>query len=149
MVRLPENWIVRRILGGAALQRCDNGKISSAALAAEISCSVGASRFLRHPMAQLALILLAMLLSTTALADTAAEIYKKKCAACHGLSGAGDTMIGKNQKIRSLRSSEVQKLSDDQLFNSISKGGDKMPAYDRKLSKDQIRDLVRYIRVLK
>jgi mono/diheme cytochrome c family protein len=149
MVRLPENWIVRRILGGAARQRRDNGRISSAALADEISDSPGASRFFRHPMAPLALILLAMLLSTTALADSGAEIYKKKCAACHGQSGAGDTMIGKNQKIRSLRSSEVQKLSDDQLFNIIGKGGDKMPAYDRKLSKDQIRDLVRYIRALK
>lgn len=97
----------------------------------------------------LALVVSAAVFSTYALADNGTEIYKKKCAACHGVSGAGDTMIGKNQKIRSLRSPEVQKQSDDQLFNIISRGGNKMPAYDRKLSKEQIHELVRHIRALK
>lgn len=55
-------------------------------------------------------------------------------------------MIGKNQKIRSLRSAEVQKQSDDELFNIISKGRYKMPAFDRKLSKGEMHDLVRHIR---
>jgi cytochrome c5 len=91
---------------------------------------------------------IALLCSCSALADNGAEIYKKKCAACHGASGAGDTMIGKNQKIRSLRSPEVQKRSDEELFSIIAKGRNKMPAFDRKLSKEQIRDLVRYIRAL-
>ena len=88
------------------------------------------------------------LFSAGALAESTADIYKRKCAACHGASGAGDTMLGKNLKIRSLRSSEVQKLSDDELFNIISKGRYKMPAFDRKLSKDQIHDLVRHIHSL-
>lgn len=88
------------------------------------------------------------LFSAGALAESTADIYKRKCAACHGASGAGDTMLGKNLKVRSLRSSEVQKLSDDELFNIISKGRYKMPAFDRKLSKEQIHDLVRHIRSL-
>jgi mono/diheme cytochrome c family protein len=87
-----------------------------------------------------------LLLSSCALADSGADNYKKHCAACHGATGAGDTMIGKNQKIRSLRSPDVQKQSDDELFNVISKGRYKMPAYDRKLSKEQIHELVRHIR---
>ena len=58
-------------------------------------------------------------------------------------------MIGKNQKIRSLRSADVQKQSDDELYNIISKGRYKMPAFDRKLSKNEIHDLVRHIRALK
>ena len=58
-------------------------------------------------------------------------------------------MLGKNLKIRSLRSPEVQKQSDEELFNIISKGRYKMPAFDRKLSKEQIRELVRHIRSLK
>jgi len=57
-------------------------------------------------------------------------------------------MIGKNQKIRSLRSPEVQKRSDEELFSIIAKGRSKMPAFDRRLSKEQIHDLVRYIRAL-
>jgi mono/diheme cytochrome c family protein len=96
----------------------------------------------------LAVIVHLLLFSAGALADSTTDIYKRKCAACHGASGAGDTMLGKNLKVRSLRSSEVQKLSDDELFNIISKGRYKMPAFDRKLSKDQIHDLVRHIRSL-
>jgi mono/diheme cytochrome c family protein len=98
---------------------------------------------------RLALILLLSLVSAGALADTTSETYKRKCAACHGASGDGDTMLGKNLKIRSLRSSDVQKKSDEELFNIISKGRYKMPAFDHKLSKDQIHDLVRHIRSLK
>jgi cytochrome c6 len=89
--------------------------------------------------------------STYALADSGAEIYKAKCSACHGANGAGDTMIGKNLYLRALGSSDVQKQSDDELFTIIGRGKnkDRMPSFDRKLSKEQIRDVVRYIRTLR
>lgn len=101
------------------------------------------ARFVKKVMA---LFLCGLFLSSIALADSGNDIYKKRCAPCHGASGAADTMIGKNQKIRSLRSAEVQKQSDDELFNIISKGRYKMPAFDRKLSKGEMHDLVRHIR---
>ena len=41
-------------------------------------------------------------------------------------------------------------VSDERLFNSITKGkGKNMPAYGKKLSEDQIDALVRYVRQLK
>ena len=95
------------------------------------------------------LVLSGFLLSNASLADSGNDNYKKHCAPCHGATGAADTMIGKNQKIRSLRSGDVQKQSDEELFNIISKGRYKMPAFDRKLSKTEIHDLVRHIRALK
>ena len=60
-------------------------------------------------------------------------------------------LIGRNLKLRVLGSDDVQKKSDDELFTIISKGMEKnrMPAFDRRLSKDQIHDLVEYIRSLK
>jgi cytochrome c6 len=91
---------------------------------------------------------IALLCSCSALGDSGAEIYKKKCAACHGANGAGDTMIGKNLKISSLRLPEVQKRSDEELFKIVAKGRNRMPAFDRKLSREQIHDLVRHIRAL-
>jgi cytochrome c553 len=94
-------------------------------------------------------ILLTLLLSANVLADCASETYRAKCSACHGVHGAGDTMIGKNLRLRSLSSPEAQNRSDEELFNVISKGKNKMPSFDRKLSSDQIRDLVRHIRSLK
>ena len=97
----------------------------------------------------LVLILLTLCLSGYALADGASETYKAKCSACHGVHGAGDSMIGKNLKLRSLASHEVQDRSDTELFTVISKGKNRMPSFDKKLSPDQIRDLVRHIRSLK
>ena len=95
------------------------------------------------------LIFAAMIFSIDSAADNGADIYKTKCAACHGKHGDADTMIAKNLKLRPLHSPEVQNQSDDELFNLISKGKEKMPAFDRKLSKDQIHQLVVQIRNLK
>jgi cytochrome c553 len=97
----------------------------------------------------LATILLTVLLSISALAENAAETYKTRCWACHGATGAGDTMLGRNLKLRPLASDEVQKQSDDELATIIGKGRNRMPAFEHKLTKDQIRDLVRHIRSLK
>jgi mono/diheme cytochrome c family protein len=58
-------------------------------------------------------------------------------------------MLGRNLKLRSLGSSEVQDQSDDQLIAITGKGKNKMPRYDNKLSKEQIREVVKYIRSLK
>src|ERR1039457_243802 len=93
--------------------------------------------------------IMALLFSTYAFADSGPDIYKEKCSACHGSNGAGETMLGKNLKLRSLASAEVQKQSDDDLARIISKGKGRMPPYDRKLSKDQIEGVVKYIRWLK
>jgi mono/diheme cytochrome c family protein len=92
---------------------------------------------------------LALLFSTYTFAGTGAETYKAKCAACHSANGAGDTKLGTNLKIRSLGSADVQKQSDDQLATIIGKGKGRMPSFDGKLSKDQIADVVKYIRSLK
>ncbi|HEY6302118.1 MAG TPA: cytochrome c [Terriglobales bacterium] len=103
----------------------------------------------RQIRAPLALVLLALLFSTYTLADSGADTYKARCSACHGAHGAGDTMLGKNLNLRALGSADVQKQSDDELFTTISRGKNRMPPFDRKLSKDQIRDVVKYIRTLK
>ena len=97
----------------------------------------------------LVVIALALMLSTSSVAESAAETYKAHCSACHGAKGAGDTMIGRNLKLRVLGSDDVQKRSDDELFTIISKGRNRMPAFNRRLTKDQMGDLVKYIRSLK
>ena len=82
-------------------------------------------------------------------ADSGADTFKSKCAACHGATGAGDTAMGKNLKLRDLGSADVQKQSDEELTNIITNGKGKMPKYDGKLTKDQITDMVKYVRTLK
>lgn len=94
-------------------------------------------------------IALALPLCSYTLAESGAETYKTKCSPCHGANGAGETMIGKNLKLRSLASPEVQNQSDAQLSAIISQGKNRMPRFDRRLSRDQIAAVVKYIRLLK
>jgi len=82
------------------------------------------------------------------MADGGAD-FKVRCAPCHGAKGAGDTKLGQNLRVRDLASADVQKQSDADLTAIIAKGKGRMPAYDGKLSKDQINDLVKWIRTLK
>jgi len=82
-------------------------------------------------------------------AEDTAALYKTKCAACHGSDGKGDTAAGKKLGARDFHSPEVAKMSDTELFDITKKGKEKMPAYDKKLTDDQIKDLVKYIRGLK
>lgn len=81
--------------------------------------------------------------------DEAAALYKSNCAACHGADGKGDTAIGKSQKLRDLGSEEVQKQTDAQLTDITANGKGKMPAYKGKLTDDQIKQLVVFMRSLK
>ena len=99
--------------------------------------------------ASLVVLAVAFAFSTLSVAQGAADLYKTKCATCHGASGAGDTAMGKNLKVRDLSSADVQKQSDSELTNIIKNGKGKMPKYDGKLTDAQIADLVKYIRSLK
>ena len=85
---------------------------------------------------------------TPAAADDAAATYKAKCAMCHGADGKGDTPVGKKMGIHDFASAEVQKASDGDLIAIITKGKNKMPAYENKLSAAQIKEIVTYIRSL-
>ncbi len=92
------------------------------------------------------------LVMTAASAAQAAEgqaVFASKCAMCHGQDGAGKTAMGAKMNIRDLRSDEVQKQSDAELAKVIGGGKNKMPAYDGKLSKQQINDVAAYIHSLK
>jgi mono/diheme cytochrome c family protein len=85
-------------------------------------------------------------LSAPARADNTAEAtYKAKCAACHGPDGKGETTTGKAMKVKDFASEDVQKMSDADLSDAISKGKGKMPPY-KALTAEQVKDLVGYVR---
>jgi cytochrome c6 len=81
--------------------------------------------------------------------DDAAALYKSKCQVCHGADGKGDTPAGQKMGAKDFHSPEVAKMSDAELFDAIKKGKGKMQGYDGKLTDDQIKSLVKYIRSLK
>ena len=88
-----------------------------------------------------------------AAAQSAPDNYKSKCQMCHGATGNGDSPTGKKLNVHDFHSADVQKKSDDEFFKAIKDGVNSngkfvMPAYNGKLSDDQIRDLAKYSREL-
>src|SRR5438270_13231245 len=90
-----------------------------------------------------------LVVARPALADDTEALYKSKCQACHGADGKGDTAAGKKLGVKDFHSPEVVKMSDTELFEITKKGKEKMPAYDKKLTDEQIKELIKYIRSLK
>jgi mono/diheme cytochrome c family protein len=77
-------------------------------------------------------------------------LYLKHCASCHGKDGRAKTLKAKLKHARDLTDSEWQdRTTDERLFNSIMNGKQKMPGFSKKLSEQEIDDLVSYIRKLK
>ena len=81
--------------------------------------------------------------------DDPAALYKTKCQVCHGPDGKGDTPAGQKMGVKDFHSPEVAKMSDAELIEAVKKGKGKMQPYDGKLTEDQIKSLVKYIRSLK
>jgi mono/diheme cytochrome c family protein len=80
------------------------------------------------------------------------ELYAAKCTICHKDTGKGGkvTVEGKNLKPADLTSDKMKARSDDKLVAGISEGApdDGMPAFEDKLTKDQIKSIVKYVRTL-
>ena len=90
-----------------------------------------------------------LFLSVSAGAQNAGEtVYKAKCASCHGADGKGATPAGKATKARDFCSDDVKKETDEEWTGIIVKGKNKMPAYDKKLSESEVKEVVAYVRSL-
>ena len=77
-----------------------------------------------------------------------AKIFKANCVTCHSANGSGDTAAGKAFHAKDLRSAEVQKQTDEELAEVITKGKGKMPAFGAKIKPDDVKKLVAYLREL-
>lgn len=78
----------------------------------------------------------------------AGALFEEHCATCHGKDGQAKTFKAKFNHARNLTDAKWQaEVSDERLFNSITNGKGKMPAWG--LSEAQINALVAYVRTLK
>ena len=88
-------------------------------------------------------------------AADAAETWSANCASCHGKDGSGNTLMGKKNGAKDYRDAKVQaELTDEKATLAIKEGITeegkiKMKAFKEKLTDDQIKDLVAYIRKFK
>jgi cbb3-type cytochrome c oxidase subunit III len=75
------------------------------------------------------------------------DLFKQKCSMCHGVDGKGYSAL----KTPDFTDPKVQaSLTDKEITETIKNGrkGTAMPAFADKLSDDQIKSLVTYIRSL-
>jgi mono/diheme cytochrome c family protein len=88
--------------------------------------------------------------SVTSNSPSAAAIYMKRCASCHGKDGRARTFKAKFNDARDLTNGQWQEdVSDERIYNAIMNGRGKMPAFRKKLSDSQVESLVSYVRGLK
>jgi high-affinity iron transporter len=84
--------------------------------------------------------------------DKAKKLYSIDCAVCHGATGDGKTDLAKDMNLTMPDWTDPKSIagkSDQQLFDIIRKGKDKMPAEDAGRAKDaDVWGLVAYIRGL-
>ena len=78
--------------------------------------------------------------------ETVEPNFKSKCAMCHGPDGVGKTKMGEMLKVPDFHSAAVQSKTDAELTQVISKGKNKMPGSEGKLSKEEIAKLVAFVR---
>jgi len=74
------------------------------------------------------------------------QIFQQLCVGCHGPDAKAQTEIGKKIQAADLTSAVVQDQRDSQLESVIRNGRGKMPTWSDKLSDDDIKAVVAYIR---
>ena len=90
--------------------------------------------------------------AATATADAFASvrgIYAADCQNCHGVDGVGGPVKlddGKTLRVPSLRAGHALRHTDSDFHRQIKEGGDGMPGFKGKVSKQQIDELIRLIR---
>lgn len=83
----------------------------------------------------------------TANQRSAATLYSKHCASCHGKDGRSKTFKAKFNHARNLTEPGWQDaVSDERIFNSITNGRGKMPRFAKKISEAEIDSLVLLVR---
>ncbi|MBL7113855.1 MAG: cytochrome c [Bacteroidales bacterium] len=78
-------------------------------------------------------------------------LYKKHCASCHGKVGLGDGVKARQLETfpGDFSAAAYQDQTDGEHFYKTKFGRNEMPAYDKKVSDDDIWHIINYMRTFK
>jgi mono/diheme cytochrome c family protein len=81
--------------------------------------------------------------------DQGKKIYLKHCVGCHGIEGQGDgyKLLGADPAV--LAAPSTQRKFDTTLLKTIHEGKAAMPPWNVRLSEQEERDVLAYIRTLR
>jgi cytochrome c oxidase cbb3-type subunit 3 len=78
------------------------------------------------------------------------EVYLANCARCHGGDGMSHTSMGQMTEAPNLTDAAWQsRRSNARMIASVTNGRGEMPAFRRKLSRQEIAAAVAYVRTLR
>ena len=80
--------------------------------------------------------------------DPGATIYKAQCILCHGDDGTSNTPVGQALKAPSFKDPAIVKIPDADRMVVVKKGKNGMPVFGDKLTDDQIKSVLAYVRTL-
>jgi cytochrome c6 len=75
-------------------------------------------------------------------------LFQEQCIGCHGPDGRAQTELGKKLGAADLTSDAIRQQPDAELAKIVKDGKGKMPTFDKKLSGDEIRGVITYVRQL-
>ena len=84
-------------------------------------------------------------------AERVVDLFRSNCARCHGADGRGDTPLGHTYKAPDFTDAEWWRkhsniTSTGSLVSIVSHGKGGMPAFGKKLKRNEIKLLVNYVR---
>src|SRR3954465_7699416 len=83
-------------------------------------------------------------------AERGRAVYANNCARCHGGDGTGQTTMGQMTEAPNLTDAGWQRgKSASRMAASVANGRGQMPAFKKKLSRQEIAAAVAYVRTLK
>lgn len=73
-----------------------------------------------------------------------ASLYRQNCAICHGAEAYGKEVDGK--LVPSLRFGDIEKKSEQEIYEQIAHGKLPMPAFKNQLTEEEIQKMVKFIK---
>ena len=103
----------------------------------------------------LTLSLSAIAVTFVAAADAEAN-WKEYCSRCHAKDGSGNTKPGRKLKLKDYRDAAVQaEMTDESIIKfmlegvTTDRGKEEMPSYTEKMTRDEMDEMIPFIRALK
>jgi len=72
------------------------------------------------------------------------ELFKSRCAVCHGEDGLG-RQVGE-MRAQSLKNESALAMTEDRMVQWVKRGSGDMPSFAASLTNEQIRGVVRHVR---
>ena len=80
--------------------------------------------------------------------STPKSLFVQNCARCHGVDGRGQTRLGRKLEASDLTSSDVKDRGTPRIIRTITNGRTGMPAFGKKLTRQEIASIADYVRSL-